>query len=908
MPNLLAVDTSNDLLYSDYYLNNSKLYKLHVIYNWRFYLNCLVDQKYYLSYLDFSKVFNLDGNLDVKEYFINARFTQSNESLNRSFIISNLKHEKFECFNSNETVDNKLKCSAVLIFQKQNQKFLLNKGDCNSLNLTTSGTFYDGYGSIKILNNSLLHRPNTTLTNHFLLSDTIIKFEANLIGYEFFALGSGPILINLWAIYNCDKQSCASFLSESLYFNASKIMSWLVNGKPGFNKIFLDFPFKIVKNFIISIEFISSNKIALFDDPDLIFPDYLINKNYLIKLNNRAKFLFKALIDSGYYIGTVDFTLKYEYIGTYTISIGSTQRFYTVSNNKNMELICPYVVDLDLDCYLIVLSQTSENTVLIDYGNCENETLSSKSELFLNFFGPVILTSLKPKNITENLKETSFILINNEFKYDTNVWGFEIYAEKPGLVYLQFVTFNECGKLVPCSVYFDKNTTFSSINYIDQKLSLNLKNGQNKYFINARKIPKGAVLVLENRFGKILTEQGDRYSISYADYVLNLNNSAKKMIKLGNYQTNTRFLINSIIEHGHYYDIIPLNKSYPIFYTYFTKIKLSKSLINIKARFDMVNGSSALNGYEYFFKETEFIIYNHSYDSCNSVLDDRFYTDLEQNCVFKPEFTANLDTNGLPVNQSSPKKFLRYNLLKFGLILNLNFIQKHIIKKSWTIYKMGSNNSFTDPPIKLENNPTVNYSQLIITSNILEYGVYKLTHWVYVKVDTGYLKDIPNEIEHFIDVFIQIVPGGIALFCLENGLDNIKIGKKQTLELNPIKYAYDMDFLVTANSLNYTFFCKQINSSQNIKDIRDIDFSESDDLLSFKYSRNSSLKNECFDSSDNLEFDSTGKILTIKKNVLKNLPNKTNLFIVITYHLSKLYYQFVRVEKEEIDQVPIASI
>ncbi|CAF1114628.1 unnamed protein product, partial [Brachionus calyciflorus] len=216
---------------------------------------------------------------------------------------------------------------------------------------------------------------------------------------------------------------------------------------------------------------------------------------------------------------------------------------------------------------------------------------------------------------------------------------------------------------------------------------------------------------------------------------------------------------------------------------------------------------------------------------------------------------------------------------------------------------MGSNNSFTDPPIKLENNPTVNYSQLIITSNIMEYGVYKLVHWVYVKVDTGYLKDIPNEIEHFIDVFIHIVPGGIALFCLENGLDNIKIGKKQTLELNPIKYAYDMDFLVTANSLNYTFYCKQINSSQNIKDIRDIDFSESDDLLSFKYSKNSSLKNECFNSSDDLEFDSTGKIITIN-----NLLNNYSLFIVTTYHLSKLYFQTIKVENIEIEEVPYASI
>ncbi|CAF1110527.1 unnamed protein product, partial [Brachionus calyciflorus] len=227
MPNLLAVDITNDLLYSDYYLNNSKLYKLHVVNNWRFYLNCLIDQKYYLSYMDFSKVFDLDWNLEVKEYFINVRFNQSTESINRSFYLSNLKYGEFECFNSNETIENRLKCSAVLIFQKQNQKILLNKGDCNSLDLTTSGTFYDGYGSNKLVNYSFLELPNTTLSRHFLLSDTIIKFDASLIGFEFVALNSGPMLINLWSISNCNKQACASFLSESLNFNASKINSWM---------------------------------------------------------------------------------------------------------------------------------------------------------------------------------------------------------------------------------------------------------------------------------------------------------------------------------------------------------------------------------------------------------------------------------------------------------------------------------------------------------------------------------------------------------------------------------------------------------------------------------------------------------------------------------------------------------
>ena len=109
---------------------------------------------------------------------------------------------------------------------------------------------------------------------------------------------------------------------------------------------------------------------------------------------------------------------------------------------------------------------------------------------------------------------------------------------------------------------------------------------------------------------------------------------------------------------------------------------------------------------------------------------------------------------------------------------------------------MDSNDTFDSDPIELEHNPTVFRNELIIKSNTLHYGTYKIVYWVYVKIDVGYLTDIKNEIEYLVETYFKIVPSGIAVFFLQNALDFIKLGNKQTLELNPIKYAYDMDFLV----------------------------------------------------------------------------------------------------------------
>lgn len=243
-------------------------------------------------------------------------------------------------------------------------------------------------------------------------------------------------------------------------------------------------------------------------------------------------------------------------------------------------------------------------------------------------------------------------------------------------------------------------------------------------------------------------------------------------------------------------------------------------------------------------------------------------------------------------------------MLRINFILN--FIQRHTINRSWTIYEQNTQNT----KFELKNNPTVNFSQLVIPSNTLPYGKYKLEHSVYVKIDTGYLKDIENEINQTIKIYIELIPGGIALFCLENGLNFIRIGKKQTFELNPLKYAYDMDFLVKPESLDIKFYCIVIDKNNSVNSLEHISLNKSDDLKEFLNRQNNgkTSQNNCFESDENYFFDQTGKILTVKENTLESFEDKINLFVLTTEHFNKVYYQLVRVEKIEVNEIPVATI
>ncbi|CAF1129991.1 unnamed protein product, partial [Brachionus calyciflorus] len=186
----------------------------------------------------------------------------------------------------------------------------------------------------------------------------------------------------------------------------------------------------------------------------------------------------------------------------------------------------------------------------------------------------------------------------------------------------------------------------------------------------------------------------------------------------------------------------------------------------------------------------------------------------------------------------------------------------------------------------------------------LEYDVYKLVYKVLVTVLTGGVNDMSQESQ--LETFIQIAPGGIAVFSLENGLDYLKIGKNQSLELNPLKYAYDMDNLKNTDSLDFKFYCFLANRKDELdlkKTIENI--SNFQDIFSAK-SSNLNMS-ECFNKPDNIEFYSNGKVLHIKPTELITRENQSYIFLTTCIHFEKLYYQGVKVDVMNFPVVPQVS-
>ena len=109
--------------------------------------------------------------------------------------------------------------------------------------------------------------------------------------------------------------------------------------------------------------------------------------------------------------------------------------------------------------------------------------------------------------------------------------------------------------------------------------------------------------------------------------------------------------------------------------------------------------------------------------------------------------------------------------------------------------------------IDLSSNPTSTSTELLIKENTLEYGLYSFKLKVIVYFNSN--SNLTNEDE----TFIEIIPTGIAIFGLENGVNSIVIGSQQSLNLSPGVYTKDMDEVITPDTLKYQFYCKTVSSS-----------------------------------------------------------------------------------------------
>jgi len=156
-------------------------------------------------------------------------------------------------------------------------------------------------------------------------------------------------------------------------------------------------------------------------------------------------------------------------------------------------------------------------------------------------------------------------------------------------------------------------------------------------------------------------------------------------------------------------------------------------------------------------------------------------------------------------------------------------------------------NTETNQTIDISSNPTKNTAELVFPENNLAYGNYSLIYEVIVMFNKG-----ADKVNNTVDSFIRIVPSGFVVISLPGGINRISVGTNQEFSLNPANYSYDLDDLLSASSMNFSFYCR-INDNGNI--LKNF----STDLSTLKSQNSPMGPNDCFSS--------TGLILKLNKNL-----------------------------------------
>jgi hypothetical protein len=95
---------------------------------------------------------------------------------------------------------------------------------------------------------------------------------------------------------------------------------------------------------------------------------------------------------------------------------------------------------------------------------------------------------------------------------------------------------------------------------------------------------------------------------------------------------------------------------------------------------------------------------------------------------------------------------------------------------------------------------------LVIKENTLDYGLYQFT----LQVDVSFNGMI---VSSSAQTYVQIIPTGLAVFALENGVSSVIIGSKQAFSLQPTTYTFDRDDIIQPSQLTFVYYCKTINIS-----------------------------------------------------------------------------------------------
>ena len=185
--------------------------------------------------------------------------------------------------------------------------------------------------------------------------------------------------------------------------------------------------------------------------------------------------------------------------------------------------------------------------------------------------------------------------------------------------------------------------------------------------------------------------------------------------------------------------------------------------------------------------------------------------------------------------QSSPQLVYRSAVVSLSTITSTACNSSYTLTNAWQASRIDAPQT-----VELTTNPTCLSSGLVIQPYTLAYGLYEFTFQVSLTLSDGRI------LTSMASTFVQIVPTGLAVYALQNGVANILVGSQQPLTLDPASYSVDLDYLIATSSLQYTFYCHTLDVKSN-----NLLAYSLPDLLTYKL--NSALamasNQSCFDSN-----------------------------------------------------------
>jgi hypothetical protein len=232
---------------------------------------------------------------------------------------------------------------------------------------------------------------------------------------------------------------------------------------------------------------------------------------------------------------------------------------------------------------------------------------------------------------------------------------------------------------------------------------------------------------------------------------------------------------------------------------------------------------------------------------------NRISNEIQSTNVAVTETNSCLRPYSIILNQASlfyqPRVVKRSDLLNVVVETVLDCNDSLNNQKIWRVYAANSQNGVKLNKINIDSNPTIYNSELVIKQNSLDYGLYLIVN----QVDMKWNKQLMTS-ENY--TYVKIVPSGIVLKGLEGGLNEIRIGTVQGLEINPVKYSHDLDFVISVSKLNYEFYCQVIESNveQGYPSLTSNSFLNLDQLKKLNFNRvrlSMNSSKTCFDSISN---------------------------------------------------------